>query len=91
LDFVQVGKGKTYVAPFSLRARDGAPVSMPLRWPEVEAMGRKRATQTAGEMARWTIANVPQLITEHGNPWAAEGWHPQRLEPALAAARDRWA
>jgi len=90
LDFVQVGKGKTYVAPFSVRARDGAPVSMPLRWPEVEAMRRKRAAGTSREMARWTLANVPALVRQNGDPWAAEGWAPQRLEGALAAARSLW-
>lgn len=91
LDFVQVGKGKTYVAPFSVRARDGAPVSMPLRWPEVEAMRRKRSPETSREMARWTIANVPALVAKNGDPWAAGGWAPQQLEGALTAARTRWA
>jgi bifunctional non-homologous end joining protein LigD len=91
LDYVQVGKGKTFVAPFSVRARDGAPVSMPLRWPEVEAMRRKRAPETTREMARWTIANVPALVAKHGDPWAGAGWVPQRLESALQAARTRWA
>jgi bifunctional non-homologous end joining protein LigD len=90
LDFVQVGKGKTYVAPFSVRARDGAPVSMPLRWPEVEAMRRKRAPETSREMARWTIANVPALVQKHGDPWSGPGWAPQRLEAALTAARSLW-
>jgi bifunctional non-homologous end joining protein LigD len=90
LDFVQVGRGKTYVAPFSVRARDGAPVSMPLRWPEVEAMGRKRSTETGREMARWTVANVPGLVRKNGDPWAAGGWVPQRLEAALNAARSLW-
>jgi bifunctional non-homologous end joining protein LigD len=90
LDYVQVGKGKTYVAPFSVRARDGAPVSLPLRWLEVEAMRRKRAAETSREMARWTIANVPALIAENGDPWSADGWVPQRLEPALEAARSIW-
>ncbi len=90
LDYVQVGKGKTFVAPFSVRARDGAPVSMPLRWPEVEAMRRKRATDTSGEMARWTIANVAKIVKKSGDPWAAEGWVPQRLESALTTARSLW-
>jgi bifunctional non-homologous end joining protein LigD len=90
LDYVQVGKGKTYVAPFSVRARDGAPVSMPLGWHEVEAMRRKRAPDTASEMRRWTIKNVPALIKKSGDPWSAEGWKPQRLEKALSNARSLW-
>jgi bifunctional non-homologous end joining protein LigD len=35
LDCLQNGYGRTIVAPYSLRARDGAPVSAPLRWEEV--------------------------------------------------------
>jgi bifunctional non-homologous end joining protein LigD len=35
LDCHQNGYGKTIVAPYSLRAVDGAPVSTPLRWDEV--------------------------------------------------------
>jgi bifunctional non-homologous end joining protein LigD len=36
LDAFQNGQGKTVVAPYSLRAIDGAPVSAPLRWSEVK-------------------------------------------------------
>ena len=35
LDCLQNGYGKTMVAPYSLRAIDGAPVSAPLRWEEI--------------------------------------------------------
>src|ERR1700676_367020 len=90
LDWVQVGKGKTYVAPFTVRARDGAPVSMPLEWREVEAMRRKRAPETTAEMRRWTIANVPKLVAQAGDPWRREGWRPQALESAIARARPLW-
>jgi bifunctional non-homologous end joining protein LigD len=90
LDYLQVGMGKTYVAPFSVRARDGAPVSMPLRWPEVEALGRKRARETSAAFGRWTMKNVPGLIAKGGDPWAAEGLRPQRLETALKNARSLW-
>jgi bifunctional non-homologous end joining protein LigD len=89
LDYVQVGKGKTWVAPFSVRARDGAPVSMPIGWDVVEGMRRKRATTTEPEMLRWSIANVPTLLANGGDPWA-EGWRPQRLEGALSQARSLW-
>lgn len=90
LDWVQVGKGKTYVAPFTVRARDGAPVSMPLAWREVEAMRRKRAPETTAEMRRWTIANVPGLVAKVGDPWRREGCPPQSLESALSRARPLW-
>lgn len=90
LDYVQVGKGKTYVAPFSVRARDGAPVSMPLDWADVEGMRRKRAPETTREMRRWTIANVPKLVAEHGDPWKAAAWKPHKLDGALAKVRKLW-
>ena len=89
LDYVQVGKGKTYVAPFSVRPRDGAPVSMPIAWSEVEAMRRKRSERTAPEMTRWNIGNVPKLLAQDGDRWS-EGWTPHRLEPVIAAARSLW-
>jgi bifunctional non-homologous end joining protein LigD len=34
-DCYQNGYGKTVVAPYSLRGSDGAPVSAPLKWSEV--------------------------------------------------------
>ncbi len=37
IDFLQNRHGSTLAAPFSVRPRPGAPVSMPLRWPEVKA------------------------------------------------------
>jgi bifunctional non-homologous end joining protein LigD len=90
LDWVQVGKGKTYVAPFTVRARDGAPVSMPLTWPDVEGMRRKRAPETTAEMQRWTLANVPKIVAKSGDPWQREGMRPQALEKALRDARRLW-
>jgi bifunctional non-homologous end joining protein LigD len=89
LDYVQVGKGKTYVAPFSVRPRDGAPVSMPIPWTEVEAMRRKRAKDTSPEMTRWNIRNVPKLLAKEGDQWS-EGWVPHRLESVISAARSHW-
>jgi bifunctional non-homologous end joining protein LigD len=90
LDYVQVGEGKTLVAPYSVRARPKATVSMPISWDEVEAMSRSRARDTQGAMARYTIANVPELLARNGDLWSGKGWKPQRLEPALARARAAW-
>jgi bifunctional non-homologous end joining protein LigD len=36
IDWVRNGRGSTSVAPYSLRARDGAKVSMPIAWEELD-------------------------------------------------------
>jgi bifunctional non-homologous end joining protein LigD len=90
LDYVQVGKGKTLVAAYSARPRAGAPVSMPLEWAEVEAMTRKRAKETEGEFARFTLKNAPARLAERGDLWGSAHWKRQRLEPALEKARKAW-
>ncbi len=87
LDYVQVGKGKTLVAPYSARARPGAPVSVPLDWSEIEPLVRKRSDDPAGEFARFTVKNVPPLLAQRGDLWSGSAWRLQRLEPALAKAR----
>lgn len=38
IDWIRNGRGATSVAPYSLRARDGAPVSMPISWEELDAV-----------------------------------------------------
>ncbi|MBV8601127.1 MAG: non-homologous end-joining DNA ligase, partial [Candidatus Eremiobacteraeota bacterium] len=89
LDWVQVGRGKTLVPPFSVRARDRAPVSMPLEWDEIQALGRKRVADPAREWTRWNLETVPALLRKSGDPWKGR-WRGQRLEPALAKAQKRW-
>jgi bifunctional non-homologous end joining protein LigD len=52
----------TAVAPYSVRARLGAPVATPLRWPELD----DDATRPDG----WTIRDVPgRLERLGGDPW----------------------
>jgi bifunctional non-homologous end joining protein LigD len=90
-DWVQIGKGKTIVPPFVVRAREGAPVSMPLAWSEVEKMSRKRALDTSPEFVRWNIGNVPALLEKSGDPWAAVARSSHLpLEPALEKAQATW-
>jgi bifunctional non-homologous end joining protein LigD len=45
IDYLQNGEGKTIVAPYTLRALDGAPVSTPIAWDEVtESLDPKKFT-----------------------------------------------
>jgi bifunctional non-homologous end joining protein LigD len=60
LDYLRNGSKATAVAPLSPRARDGAPVSMPLDWKQVRA---------GLDPARFTIRTVPRLLAR-GRAWA---------------------
>jgi bifunctional non-homologous end joining protein LigD len=55
LDYLQNRKGQTIVAPYSLRPKLHAPVSMPLRWSEVK---------TGLMITDFTIKNVPKLMAK---------------------------
>lgn len=91
LDWVQVGQGKTIVAPYTLRARDGAPVSTPLHWTEVEAFSRRRAgAAPAEEFAKFNISTTPKRLAREGDLWGPAHWKKQRLEPALTKAKRLW-
>ena len=41
IDWIRNGRGATSVAPYSLRAREGAPVSMPISWKELDKIAPK--------------------------------------------------
>ena len=91
IDYVQVGLGKTIVAPYSVRARDGAPVSTPLHWAEVEAFARRRsATAPADEFAKLTIRTAPARVAREGDLWGPKSWKKQRLEGPSAKANRLW-
>ncbi|HET6894069.1 MAG TPA: non-homologous end-joining DNA ligase [Candidatus Baltobacteraceae bacterium] len=89
LDWGQVARGKTVVPPYVVRARDGAPVSMPLAWPEVEALVKKRGSPEAF-IGQWTIRNAHARLKEVGDLWGGRLWKPARLEPALKKAQRAW-
>ncbi|MEO9169782.1 MAG: DNA polymerase domain-containing protein, partial [Candidatus Baltobacteraceae bacterium] len=91
LDYLQVGRGKTMVSAYSLRARDGAPVSMPLDWSEVEAFARKRGGGAPSEaFAAFTMRNAPTRLRRDGDLWSGKAWKKQRLEPAIRKAQKSW-
>lgn len=83
LDWMRNAYGQTAVAPYSLRARPGAPVAMPIDWDEVDDDG---VTAT-----RYTIENAVQHAASR--PWT--GWRrharslgrPRRALDALIAER----
>lgn len=60
-DCLQNGYGKTVVAPYSLRAIDGAPVSAPLKWSEIN---RKL------DPLKFNLRTMPGRLAKHGDLFA---------------------
>lgn len=60
IDYLRNGKGATTVCAWSLRAREGLPVSVPI-WPQ-ELAELKGANQ-------WTLANIDERLAEGNDPW----------------------
>ena len=70
LDAFQNGRLKTMVAPYSIRGVEGAPVSTPLEWDEVDARL---------DPAKFNIRTVPARLRERGDLFAAALAGKQRL------------
>jgi len=70
IDWLRNGEGATTVAAWSLRARPGLGVSVPLAWEELGALTGA---------AQWTLANAAERL--QADPWA--GLKPQSLAAAL--------
>lgn len=77
IDFNQNAPHKTVFAPWSVRARDHAPVSCGFAWDELDRIDPNALT----------IRTVPQRLVEQGDPWADKSDHPQSLEPLLDMVR----
>lgn len=73
VDYLRNGRGATSVAPYSTRAREGAPVSMPLRWAEL-------AKVEGG--AQFSVTNTPARLRGR-DPW--EGYF--KVRQKLTASR----
>jgi bifunctional non-homologous end joining protein LigD len=74
LDYTQNIGNKTLVAPWSVRPRPGAPVSVPIRWEELDD------PDLAPD--RWTVRTVPDRVREAGDPLRPLIGRPQKL-PSL--------
>jgi len=80
VDYNQNAPHKTVFGAWSVRAREGAQVSTPLTWEELDEV----------HPAELTIASVPARVAELGDPWEGINDSPQSLKPLLAMhTRDR--
>ncbi|MDT5293236.1 MAG: bifunctional non-ous end joining protein LigD, partial [Acidobacteriota bacterium] len=80
VDHMQNARGKSVVAPYSVRPRPGATVSAPLEWREVE--GKKIGT------GDFHIKNMPRRIERKGDLFAPVLKKRQRLEGVFEQARE---
>jgi bifunctional non-homologous end joining protein LigD len=80
LDIMRNAYAQTAVAPYSVRARAGAPVATPLEWDELDTRGL-RADQ-------FTIGDVPKRLAGQCDPWADMSRHARSLSgPAERLAK----
>jgi bifunctional non-homologous end joining protein LigD len=78
IDANQNGEGKTIASVYSVRPKEGAPVSTPLRWEEVTP---------SLDPAAFTMDAVLERIERHGDLFAGVLTGKQSLSKALAAVR----
>nr|WP_244755783.1 DNA ligase D [Pseudoxanthomonas helianthi] len=84
IDYLRNGRGATSVASFSLRAREGAPVAMPLRWEELGRIKGGNAYDMASALRR--------MKRTRSHPWSGFARLRQNLDKVgekLALADER--
>jgi bifunctional non-homologous end joining protein LigD len=78
IDFGQNGEGRTIVSPYTIRARDGAVVSTPILWEELDE---------ELDPTRFTIRAVLARVDKHGDLFARALSASQRLPTLPTRAR----
>ncbi len=78
IDYAQNARGKTTVAPYSVRPKPHAPVAAPVTWEELDDPDLRPAT--------WTLRTLPARLEQVGDLLAAAVGLDQRLPRRAAAA-----
>lgn len=74
IDYLRNGFGATTVSAWSLRARPGMGISVPIAWAEVEKISSS---------AHWHIRNIHERLDVGNNPWADYAKTSQTLTQAM--------
>jgi bifunctional non-homologous end joining protein LigD len=73
IDYLRNGRGATFIAPYSTRARENAPVAVPLEWDELSLKLPPN---------HFTLRNLEQRLAKlAGDPWQRMTQLRQRLRP----------
>jgi bifunctional non-homologous end joining protein LigD len=76
IDYLRNARGATFIAPYSTRAREGAPVAVPLEWDELVPDLRPD---------QWNVRNLRQRLEDQRvDPFARLATHTQSLRSLLA-------
>jgi bifunctional non-homologous end joining protein LigD len=76
IDYLRNARGATFIAPYSTRAREGAPVAVPLDWDELVPDLRPD---------QWNVRNLRQRLEDQRvDPFARLATHTQSLRSLLA-------
>lgn len=76
IDYLRNGFGATTVSAWSLRARPGLGVSVPVAWAEVEKLSRSD---------QWHLRNIHERMDVGNSPWADYAGTSQTLTQAIKA------
>ncbi len=71
LDYLRNGYGASAIAPYSVRAREHAPVALPITWEEAKKL--KNAYS-------YNLKNVPKLLKRRKDPWAGYNKIKQKIK-----------
>lgn len=74
IDYLRNGFGATTVSAWSVRARPGLGVSVPLAWEELSSLKSS---------ARWSASNIHERLDKGNDPWADYAEMNQSIVPAM--------
>ncbi|SFN30259.1 bifunctional non-homologous end joining protein LigD [Nitrosospira briensis] len=74
IDYLRNGFGATTVSAWSVRARPGLGVSVPLAWEELDSIG---------SAARWSALNIHERLDKGNDPWSDYEATKQSIVPAM--------
>jgi bifunctional non-homologous end joining protein LigD len=75
IDYLRNAYGQTAVAPYSVRAKEGAPIATPIGWSEA----------TAGDLRpqKYNLKNIFRRLAQKQDPWADIAQHAGSLGKAV--------